>query len=80
MFNFLCAKEREREELSISEVNRNIDAIFDTSFEKYRYIKGFKGIWSKDLKCIECEIETGLPFYLPGIYYRSLTNYLLKIG
>ena len=72
---FYVPKEREREELSISEVNRNIDAIFDTSFEKYRYIKGFEGIWSKDLKCIECEIETGLPFSSP----RNLLSFLDKL-
>lgn len=72
---FYVPKEREREELSISEVNKDMDVIFDTSFEKYRYIKGFEGIWSKDLKCIECEIETGLPFSTP----RNLLSFLDKL-
>ncbi|WP_338777476.1 hypothetical protein [Metabacillus sp. FJAT-52054] len=59
---FKVPKEREGEELSISEKNINIDVITNTNFEKFRLIKGFEGIWSKDLKCIECEIETGAPF------------------
>ncbi|MEY9867271.1 hypothetical protein ABIE66_002650 [Peribacillus sp. B2I2] len=59
---FNVPKEREQEKLSISDGNKQINEIFDTNFEKYRLIKGFEGIWSKDLKSIECEIETGVPF------------------
>lgn len=58
---FNVPKEREREELSISEVNSDIHEVLESNFEKYRYIKGFEGIWSKDLNCIECEIEMHYP-------------------
>ena len=35
----------------------NLDAIIDCGFVKYRGISDYEAIWSKELKCIECEIQ-----------------------
>lgn len=35
----------------------NLDAIIDCGFVKYRGIADYEAIWSKELKCIECEIQ-----------------------
>lgn len=35
----------------------NLDAIIDCGFVKYRGITDYEAIWSKELKCIECEIQ-----------------------
>ncbi|EMN7731567.1 hypothetical protein WB980_004980 [Bacillus cereus] len=70
---FYVPKERDRERLAISEGYRSLEEVVNTDFEKYRFIKGFEGIWSKDLKCIECEIQTSRP--LP----RNLLSVLEKL-
>ena len=37
----------------------NLDAIINTQFTKYRGICDYEAFWSKELKCIECEIQDG---------------------
>lgn len=49
------------------------DVLLDSKIEEYRFIKGFEAIWSRELKCIECEIDTFS--YSP----RSLLETLNKI-
>lgn len=37
----------------------NLEAIMNTRFTKYRGICDYEAFWSKELKCIECEIQDG---------------------
>ena len=37
----------------------NLEAIMNTQFTKYRGICDYEAFWSKELKCIECEIQDG---------------------
>ena len=37
----------------------NLSAIMNTKFTKYRGICDYEAFWSKQLKCIECEIQDG---------------------
>ena len=50
--------------------NDNLDAIINTQFTKYRGISDYEAIWSKELKCIECEIQSDKTLALGRLYLR----------
>lgn len=60
---FECQFRLNEDELSILE-NSQIDC--------FNFILGFEGIWSKELKTIECEIQTDFSPFLPRIIYNYL--------
>ncbi len=48
----------------------NFESIIRSDFIKYRGISNYEAIWSQELKCIECEIET--------YNFQAPNRYLLK--
>lgn len=55
--SFLFPVAREFEEIKIFDRD-NIDCIVNSNFTEYRGIINYEAIWSKDLKKIECEIDS----------------------
>ena len=50
--------------------DNNFESILSSDFIKYRGISNYEAIWSHELKCIECEIQT--------YNYQAPSRYLLR--
>jgi len=49
------------EEVEEGKIDKEIqEALIDTDFEKFRYVKGYEGIWSKELDILEVEIGSNI--------------------
>lgn len=55
----------------------DLDAIINCGFDKYRGISDYEAIWSKELKCIECEIQDAR-FSGPGRFLMKTLSSFLK--
>lgn len=58
--------------------DEEIDTVINSSFEKYRFIKGYEGIWSPELKVAECEIQSNDPYRPSRIILTRLLRFLSK--
>lgn len=68
---------REYDEIRIYEDEPNIDIITRCAFQKYRGIMNYEAIFSKELKCIECEVQAGNS-YTGGSVIEKLARCLKK--
>jgi len=67
--------EREFKNVLVSQQNENLEAIYNSDFEKYKYLKGIEGIYSPELGVIECQIQSDDALRGPGFIFRRLSKY-----
>ncbi|MFT4017912.1 MAG: hypothetical protein QM668_13185 [Agriterribacter sp.] len=67
--------ERDFKNIVVSEHNKSLQQILESSFEKYRFIKGVEGIYSSELGVIECEIQSDNTLRSPEFILRRLAKY-----
>lgn len=69
-------EERESRNIVIPE-NEDIQKVLNSKIEKYKFIKGYEAVWSNELKCVECEIESQESLLMhPRIITKRLKNFL----
>ncbi len=74
VFHFPVA--RSYDEIRVYE-DDNIDAISNSNIFKYRGISNYEAIWSSELNCIECQIQTPKS-NLPSRYIlKSVSKYFM---
>jgi hypothetical protein len=72
-------EERDFKKIIIAD-DEEIDKVFHSQIEKYKFIKGYEAVWSDELKCVECEIEAQEGLIMPSrIILRRLKNFLKEI-
>lgn len=72
VFKFPVA--RNYEEIRVYENDPNIDSIMKCDFTKFRGISNYEGIWSHELKLIECEIQNSR---MPGRFFLERITSIL---
>lgn len=73
VFKFPVA--RTNEEIKIYD-DDDIDCIINSNILKYRGISNYEAIWSKDLNCIECEIQNPNSLFPNRILMNRLSRFL----
>lgn len=72
-------EEREFRNVFIAE-NDELETILSSHIEKYRFIKGYEGIWSSELKRVECEVESqNSLFHFSRALLRRLGKFFEKV-
>jgi len=66
---------RATEEIRIYDDDPNIPAIINSDFPKYRGITNYEAIYSSELKCVECEVQSNRSPTASYILYR-LTRHM----